>query len=93
VRRPGGERGFDLVQSVDLDDHPRDARRHRAPHRLAHDPATATWLSLIIAASHNPMRWLVAPPVRVAYFSSTRSPGAVLRVSSNVAPVPAMAST
>ncbi len=28
-----------------------------------------------------PMRWFVPPPQRTAYFSKTRSPGVVLRVS------------
>ena len=56
-------------------------------------PATATWLSLIMAASHNPMRWFVAPPMRVAYFSSTRRPGMVFLVSKRIQPVPDIAST
>ena len=47
------------------------------------------WLSLIIATSYRPMRLLVPPPQRTAYFSRARSPGVVLRVSSTVRPVPA----
>jgi hypothetical protein len=39
------------------------------------------WLSLIRIASKRPVRWLVAPPARTAYFSSARSVGVVLRVS------------
>src|SRR5581483_5624316 len=39
------------------------------------------------------MRWLVAPPMRVAYFSSTRSPGVVLRVSRISVLVPSTALT
>ena len=38
--------------------------------------------------SNNPMRWFCAPPKRVAYFDKRRKPGMVLRVSSNVQPVP-----
>ena len=56
------------------------ARRTASPT----DPATSTWLSLIIAASHSPMRWFDPPPMRTAYFSSWRNPGIVLRVSSSV---------
>src|SRR5690606_17002918 len=56
-------------------------------------PATRTWLSLIIAASHRPMRWFCAPPIRVAYFSRCLSPGIVLRVSSNTVPFSPIAST
>ena len=56
-------------------------RRHRR--------RPATWLSLIIAASHRPMRWFCAPPVRVAYFSRWRRPGMVLRVSSRTRVGPA----
>ena len=37
-------------------------------------------------------RWLVPPPARTAYFSSSRSPGVVLRVSSTTMR-PAAAST
>ena len=56
------------------------ARRTASPT----DPATRTWLSLIIAASHSPMRWFDPPPIRTAYFSRWRRPGMVLRVSSRV---------
>nr|BFE67348.1 hypothetical protein GCM10020092_006490 [Actinoplanes digitatis] len=38
------------------------------------------------------MRLFVPPPARTAYFSSTRRPGVVLRVSSTVALVPASSS-
>ena len=31
--------------------------------------------------SNSPTRWLVPPPIRTAYFSSSRQPGVVLRVS------------
>jgi hypothetical protein len=44
-------------------------------------------------ASNRPIRWLLPPPQRTAYFWARRRPGKVLRVSSTVAPVPAMAST
>ncbi|COX35211.1 Uncharacterised protein [Mycobacterium tuberculosis] len=57
------------------------------------DPAAATWLSLISAASPNPSRWLTPPPVRTAYFCSARRPGSVLRVSRIFALVPRTAST
>ena len=57
------------------------------------DPAAATWLSLISAASPRLIRWLTPPPHRTAYFSSARNPGSVLRVSRICAPVPATAST
>ena len=56
-------------------------------------PATSTWLSLIIAASHNPMRWFCPPPMRTAYFSRKRKPGMVLRVSRRTASVSPIAST
>ena len=55
-------------------------------------PAASLWLSLIIATSYRPMRLLVPPPTRTAYFSSARRPGVVLRVSSTVAFVPASSS-
>lgn len=55
-------------------------------------PAAATWLSFTSAASPRPMRWFIPPPQRTAYFSSSRSPGVVLRVSRTAAPVPATAS-
>src|SRR5262249_15852888 len=57
------------------------------------DPATARWLSLISTASSSPRRWLVPPPHATAALSSSRSPGAVLRVSSTSTPVPRTAST
>mmetsp|Transcript_4905 Transcript_4905/g.12023 ORF Transcript_4905/g.12023 Transcript_4905/m.12023 type:complete len:298 (-) Transcript_4905:171-1064(-) len=44
-------------------------------------PAAVTWLSLIIIMSYSPMRWLCPPPMSTAHLSSSRSPGAVLRVS------------
>ena len=46
------------------------------------------WFSLIRIASYSPARWFVAPPAATAAFSSARSPGVVLRVSSTRAPVP-----
>ena len=52
-------------------------------------PAASLWLSLIMATSYRPMRLLVPPPARTAYFSSARRPGVVLRVSSTVALLPA----
>ena len=51
-------------------------------------PAQAMWFSFSIAASSRPMRWLMPPPQRTAYFSSKRSPGVVLRVSARRTPVP-----
>ena len=42
----------------------------------------ARWLSFTSTASERLDRWLVPPPARTAAFSSTRSPGVVLRVSS-----------
>src|SRR5262245_12938902 len=56
-------------------------------------PAIATWLSLSRIPSKSPTRWLVAPPSAVAYLSSRRQPGRVLRVSTMRAPLPATAST
>ena len=55
-------------------------------------PAASLWLSLTIATSYRPIRLLVPPPARTAYFSRIRRPGVVLRVSSTMAPVPASAS-
>ena len=46
------------------------------------------WFSLIRTASYRPARWLWAPPALTAAFSSARSPGVVLRVSSTFAGVP-----
>jgi len=46
---------------------------------------------LIKIASYSPARWLLAPPAATAAFSSARSPGVVLRVSSTLAPVPCTA--
>src|SRR5690606_14568153 len=40
-----------------------------------------------------PMRWLLPPPARTAYFCASRRPGRVLRVSRIRAPVPRTAST
>ena len=37
-------------------------------------PAQAMWFSLSMAASSSPMRWLMPPPQRTAYFSSTTKP-------------------
>ena len=45
------------------------------------DPAMATWLSLMRTPEPRSKRWLLAPPMRTAYFSSRRKPGVVLRVS------------
>ncbi|ABM55820.1 hypothetical protein Veis_0027 [Verminephrobacter eiseniae EF01-2] len=56
-------------------------------------PAAAMWFSLISTASYRPMRWLLPPPTRTAYFCARRRPGKVLRVSTIRAPVPATAST
>ena len=53
-------------------------RRARPP---AMPPAPLIWLSLIMTASYRPNRWLWPPPTRTAYFSSSRWPGVVLRVS------------
>lgn len=52
-------------------------------------PAAAMWLSLIMTMSKRPMRWLAPPPAATAHLSSRRNPGAVLRVSSSTARVPA----
>ena len=60
----------------------RRARRRRRP--SATPPASRTWLSLIRTRSYSPKRWFVPPPTRTAYFSSARSVGVVLRVSSIV---------
>ena len=43
--------------------------------------SAARWLSLMRMPSERSKRWFVPPPVRTAYFSSTRRPGVVLRVS------------
>src|SRR6266571_2041302 len=51
-------------------------------------PAARMWFSLIRRPSSRPARWLLAPPTRTAYFSSTRRPGVVLRVSMTFACVP-----
>ena len=56
-------------------------------------PAAWTWLSLTIAASSSPKRWLNPPPQRTAYFCSARRPGRVLRVQTMRAFVPATAFT
>ena len=50
------------------------------------------WFSSIRIASYSPARWLLAPPAATAAFSSARSPGVVLRVSSTLAPVPCTSS-
>ena len=75
---------------------PAPAHRERVPDpvvgRRRRRPAASLWLSLTIATSYRPMRLLVPPPARTAYFSSTRRPGVVLRVSSTVRLVPASAS-
>ena len=63
------------------------AARARAT-ACAMPPAAAMWFSLIRIASYRPARWLLAPPAATAAFSSARSPGVVLRVSSTFAPVP-----
>ena len=44
----------------------------------------AMWFSLSMAASSSPMRWLMPPPQRTAYFS--RCPGVVLRVFGQTQP-------
>ncbi len=64
----------------DFDGQP--GQRARAPMALRTPPAAAMWLFLIRIASNRPMRWLVTPPAAAACFSSARSPGVVLRVSS-----------
>ena len=56
-------------------------------------PATATWLSLISTQSASEARWLRPPPQRTAYFSSSRSPGVVLRVSHTTVSYPAARAT
>ena len=56
-------------------------------------PAAAMWFSLISTASYRPIRWLVPPPTRTAYFCASRRPGRVLRVSTMCVPVPATACT
>ena len=71
----------------------RGSRARTASIAAPTDPAAATWLSLISAASPRLIRWLTPPPQRTAYFSSARRPGSVLRVSRIRAPVPATAST
>jgi hypothetical protein len=74
--------------------HGRSGAAARAAVRAADtEPAAATWLSLIRTASPRPSRWFIPPPHRTAYFSSSRSPGRVLRVSRMTAPVPSTAST
>ena len=69
------------------------AWRRAAASAAPTEPAAATWLSLISTASPRPSRWLTPPPQRTAYFSSSRRPGRVLRVSRMRAPVPSTAST
>ena len=61
-------------------------RASTARSAAATPPAAATWLSLIRTASYSPMRWLRPPPTRTAYFSKSRRPGVVLRVSDTEAP-------
>ena len=91
----GADRLVELVQGVDLHLQRDVGVARRAPPSIAArtEPAAATWLSLISAASPRLIRWLTPPPQRTAYFSSARSPGSVLRVSRIRAPVPATAST
>ncbi len=83
-----------LLEGVALDlQRQARARAHRtAANAAATDPAAATWLSLIRAASDSDIRWLTPPPQRTAYFSSARRPGVVLRVSLIARRVPATAS-
>ena len=38
-------------------------------------PEASTWLSLMSTMSKSPMRWLLPPPERTAYFWRVRSPG------------------
>ena len=57
------------------------------------EPATRMWFSFSITASNRPMRWLLPPPQRTAYFCARRRPGIVLRVSRIFARVPRTAST
>jgi hypothetical protein len=51
-------------------------------------PAASTWLFFIMTMSNRPMRWLAPPPASTAHLSSSRNPGAVLRVSMMREPVP-----
>ena len=51
------------------------------------------WLSFIRTLSYIPMRWFDPPPQRTAYFSNTRRPGVVLRVSRIIVPRRLTAST
>ena len=92
---PSGEHLVELVERVDLDlaRQVRRVARGRRSSAAPTDPAAATWLSLISTASPRPSRWLTPPPQRTAYFSSSRRPGRVLRVSRMRAPVPSTAST
>ena len=52
-------------------------------------PAARMWLSLMRTPSQRLKRWFRPPPTLTAYFSSTRRPGVVFRVSVMAAWVPA----
>ena len=89
-----GQHLVQLFQGVDLD----FARKIRCrccerPKAATTEPAAATWLSLMSAASPSPIRWLTPPPTLTAYFCSARKPGNVLRVSRISAWVPSIAAT
>ena len=69
------------------------AARARGPRASKSPPPSVRWLSFTRIASSSAIRWFVPPPVRTAYFASTRMPGMVLRVSRTTSPVPATRST
>ena len=56
-------------------------------------PAKSIWLSLSSIISYKPILWLQPPPISTASFSSIRSPGVVLRVSSIRVRVPSSSFT
>ena len=89
----GGERLVDLgvVAALDLERERRARPRARRATASPTPPAIAAWFSLMRIASKSPTRWLVPPPATTAAFSSSRSPGVVLRVSRTRARVPATA--
>ena len=71
----------------------REARARARTAASKSPPPSVRWLSFTRMASSSAMRWFVPPPVRTAYFASTRMPGTVLRVSRTTSPVPATRST
>eukprot|EP00732_Lithocolla_globosa_P006659 Lithocolla_globosa_v1_NODE_7877_length_891_cov_16.136364.p2 type:complete len:147 gc:universal NODE_7877_length_891_cov_16.136364:373-813(+) len=48
------------------------------------DPVLQTWLSLSMIMEERSMRWVSHPPTSMAYFSTSRKPGVVLRVPATI---------